>query len=121
MKNYRLIYISFIRILGINMKQSHNKLISSVIVAVFILVGFVAIISLLYFPITYGSISSLMIVMLVFLILLWGMLLILMAKADYHGSGSQGNAIDILKNRYASGEISRKEYLSRLNDISKKA
>ena len=102
------------------MKQSHNKLVSSVIVAVFILIGFVAVVSLLYFPIAYGSISSIMVVMLIFLILLWGMLLILMAKADYHGAASEDPS-KILKTRYANGDISKKEYLSKLKDISLKA
>ncbi len=102
------------------MKQVHNKLISSVIVAIFILIGFIAIVSLLYFPISYGSISSIMIVILIFMILLWGMLLILMAKADYHGA-AYDEPIKILKAKYANGDISKKEYLSKLKDISGKA
>ena len=101
------------------MKQIHNKILSSAVVAAFILVGFITIMSLLYIPIGSTSISGVMLVMLVFLILLWGMLLILMAKANYHNASNSPEMI--LKNRYANGEISKKEYLSMLKDIQIKA
>ena len=38
-------------------------------------------------------------------------------NADYHRNGSDSKAIDILKERYASGEISREEFEAMKKDL----
>lgn len=103
------------------MKHVHNKILSSVIVAAFIIVGFVAILSFLFIPAgyTYSNIPVFTIVMVILLIIMWGMLLVLMAKAGYHDYAE--DPLKILKARYARGEISKKEFLDKTKDINSRA
>ncbi len=103
------------------MKHMHNKILSSIIVAAFIIVGFVAIITFLYVPATYSysNIPVVTLVMIILLIIMWGMLLVLMSKNGYHDSTV--DPMLILKNRYAKGEISKKEFMEKTKDIKGKA
>ncbi len=103
------------------MKHVHNKILSSIIVAAFIIVGFIAIITFLYVPTTYSysNIPIVTLVMIVLLIIMWGMLLVLMSKTGY--SDSTVDPMLILKSRYAKGEISKKEFMEKTKDIKGRA
>jgi uncharacterized membrane protein len=103
------------------MKHVHNKILSSIIVAAFIIVGFIAIITFLYVPTTYSysNIPIVTLVMIVLLIVMWGMLLVLMSKTGY--SDSTVDPMLILKSRYAKGEISKKEFMEKTKDIRGRA
>ncbi len=103
------------------MKHVHNKILSSIIVAAFIIVGFIAIITFLYVPTTYSysNIPVVTLVMIVLLIIMWGMLLVLMSKTGY--SDSTVDPMLILKSRYAKGEISKKEFMEKTKDIKGRA
>ncbi|MGC8479525.1 MAG: hypothetical protein ACP5M9_02560 [Candidatus Micrarchaeia archaeon] len=102
------------------MKHAHNKVLSSIIVVAFIIVGFIAVLTFLYVPTTlaYQNIPYITLVMIILLIVMWGLLLILMSKTGYHDS--YADPIQILKSRYARGEITKKQYLEMSKDISAK-
>ncbi|MEM0200893.1 MAG: SHOCT domain-containing protein [Candidatus Micrarchaeaceae archaeon] len=103
------------------MKHTHNKILSSIIVAAFIIVGFIAIITFLFVPAnsSYANVPLVTLVMIILLIIMWGLLLILMSKNGYHDIIE--DPMLILKNRYAKGEISKKEFQDKIKDIKGKA